>query len=345
MKRKALLQNLALVGGSLLLFFMLGEVGLRIGGYNPMPDVSEVLKEYRNVEPAVNEPDSKYGWVNKPGHYSTIDYGALGPALQKQAPLLMGMEGNARKQLMMSLLLGHRNQSLTIRPDRSRNTTDQVNEGKPGASALIIGGSYTFGLGLPDHSTYPYILNGIWKDLAVRNFASSGYGTYQSLLRMEEEFSKSNPSVVIYGYIYNHELRNVGSYGHIVAMNLLPRSGQTVSVPFVSVTKAGILRRHQPETYPYLARNRISYLLAFIADRIYRIHAYGRDKEKAEVTDQLLRRMKSLAERKDARFMVVILSVPDQLRNQVQNRLSRIPVETVDCDPDDSVEQANLLPM
>ena len=77
---------------------------------------------------------------------------------------------------------------------------------------ILVGGSFTFGSGVPDEQTYAWKLQSAFPNYHGQNFGTGGYGTYQSLLLAEEYFASSQKAgLVIYGYLNHHQHRNVAN--------------------------------------------------------------------------------------------------------------------------------------
>lgn len=78
--------------------------------------------------------------------------------------------------------------------------------------AILVGCSFTQGYGVSDNETYSYLLDEKYPEVRFDNYGTGGYGTMQSLLMTKYVFSNTPvPDLVIYGYIPNHEDRNVAS--------------------------------------------------------------------------------------------------------------------------------------
>ena len=75
---------------------------------------------------------------------------------------------------------------------------------------LIMGCSYTYGFGVDDSLTYPFLLQKNLPDYHVKNLAVPGYGTIQSLLQLENAIEDGRvPETAIINYADFHDDRNV----------------------------------------------------------------------------------------------------------------------------------------
>ncbi len=82
----------------------------------------------------------------------------------------------------------------------------------PTASAgriIFLGGSFTFGEGVEDHQTFPYLLSQRWKDWTVVNSAVMGWGTSHAYLKLTEQMNVlPPPAIFFYVMIPHHVMRN-----------------------------------------------------------------------------------------------------------------------------------------
>ena len=134
---------------------------------------------------------------------------------------------------------------------------------------LCFGGSYTFGEGVDDHDTMPYIL-GTLQSLKVHNYGFHGYGPHQMLSAIQNGRVRCSPRLVIYQAIADHVARAAGyaswdRHGPRYAM----QNGRVVrSGHFDDPQEGGILDKVVKMTEPYLRR---SHSYRFIFGERYRI--------------------------------------------------------------------------
>ena len=75
---------------------------------------------------------------------------------------------------------------------------------------FIYGCSYTYGQGINDQFTYPFLLQKQFQQMEFVNFSRPGYGTLQTLLQLRSSIEQdSKPNVVVVGFADFHEERNV----------------------------------------------------------------------------------------------------------------------------------------
>jgi lysophospholipase L1-like esterase len=84
-------------------------------------------------------------------------------------------------------------------------------ERQPGLRRLLLlGDSYTFGVGVPDEQTFGRLLQDAYlPDWEILNLAVSGYGTDQQLLSFEYEGRRYRPDVVALGFFVRDYSRNL----------------------------------------------------------------------------------------------------------------------------------------
>ncbi len=69
-----------------------------------------------------------------------------------------------------------------------RRITSPAQEEKPDGrdQVVVVGDSLTYGYGLSDEETWPWLLQERLPCSRVLNYGAPGYGTYQCLLMLEE---------------------------------------------------------------------------------------------------------------------------------------------------------------
>ena len=103
---------------------------------------------------------------------------------------------------------------------------------KPGL--WIFGCSYTWGLGVDDEDTFPWIVQRSMPDFQVRNLGGNGYGNLQALLQMRDAVQNHVPLPRVAVLVYNDFdlARNVASPSYLRMMNA---SGQPFERPHAAV--------------------------------------------------------------------------------------------------------------
>jgi len=77
---------------------------------------------------------------------------------------------------------------------------------------LILGDSFAFGYGAPDHEIWPAYLDRLLPGTEVINAGVSGYGQDQMLLFFREEGKKYQPDIVVLGFVSFDMDRNMGDF-------------------------------------------------------------------------------------------------------------------------------------
>lgn len=79
----------------------------------------------------------------------------------------------------------------------------------------VFGCSFTYGWGVNDEQTYPWLLQVALPDYTVKNYGVGGYSTYQNLLQLEDLLdsveTKGLPKLVVLSYSFLHDQRNTAS--------------------------------------------------------------------------------------------------------------------------------------
>ena len=170
-KRTAILKKIAIVLALPLLFLFISEAYLAFKGY--------ALPNPRHLE-AAHFDDEECGWLPVPGQsYSRED---------PQAKTTVGKDFCR----------------LSYPPEQASILAKQRQQ------ALLLGCSYTFGMGVKDEATFGWLLNQKQKRFYFTNGGVIGYSTYQCLKRLEKFFRQgAKPRLVIYAFINDHLMRNV----------------------------------------------------------------------------------------------------------------------------------------
>jgi hypothetical protein len=194
-------------------------------------------------------------------------------------------------------------QPMTFLADGSRATG-----APPGTdtSILIVGCSFSTGYGVRDEETYAARLQQRFPAERVRNFAVSGYGTYQSLLLLRELLEKRGyrPRLVIYPFMGMHPGRNVLTYQFLEGFRAY--GGQRFPPPHVELHN-GQLTAYPPYVVPNWPLEQESAVVSLLHAATLRNAMAGREQYQFEATTMLIEQMKQVAEKAGARFVVATL--------------------------------------
>ena len=271
------------------------ELLLRVAGHAPWKYA--VLDRH---EPTVHEPDPILGWRNKEGVYTMPPYVRGGEATHVT-------------------FLNH-----------GRRATGPHNHGAK-KEVIIVGDSFTQGWAISDAETYSWKLQQRYPSMKVYNYGTGGYGTYQSLLVLEQELPRlESPALVLYGFFSQHEIRNVADDKWLRTLSRYSKRAH-VFLPYATADDDGKLVRHSPERFLVLPLHERSATIAGI-ERLYMwIAAYRRREQRKLVTESLLMEMNKLCEKYGARFVTVILHAEDDISSYYKSRLEKSHIEFIDC--------------
>ena len=251
------------------------------------------------TNPRLHEAEPRLGWVNEPGHYVLPPWVEGGPEVE-----------------------------ITYLPDGSRATGAERGGGRP--RVAFVGCSVTAGYGLSDPDTFAWKIQQKHPELEVVNFGTAGYGTVQSLLRMETVLGDAPPRLVLYGFISKHEPRNVATYTWLRGLQLHSRRGH-VSPPYVSLGKNGALVRHPPEAFSVwpLADRLVSVRIA--GDAWMHLVTWGREANGPEATKRLVLEMNRVARERSTAFAVVFLLAEEGKKDDYARFFEQNDVPWMDC--------------
>ena len=272
------------------------EIFLRIMGHKPFE-----YREYTS-EPTIHEYDPITGWRNKPGRY------------------VVPPDTPSGTELLMTFLPHGRRRSL---PDKI--VTDH--------ELVVVGGSFTQGYALSDHDTYPWKLQEIYPSVEVLNYGTGGYGTYQSLLLLEQELPQLRaPKMVIYGFIGHHEDRNVAPSTWMQYLSRYSRRSH-VYIPYATVDENGVVVRHPPERYVSLPFQDVFAVIPYLGHLYVRAtdDFAGRIHQKRLVTDKILLEMNELSKANGATLVVAILAANSETTSHYISFLKNHEIKVIDC--------------
>jgi hypothetical protein len=287
--------RLAVAGTWLLALLAIAEIGPRWLGRHPWR-----YSEAEQKEPALVEPDPFFGWVNRPGQW-----------------------------VLPPHVAGSSSRLVTNLTDHSR-TTGAAGAAPP-ARDVFVGCSVTNGYGLSDADTFAWKIQQSHSEVRIVNFGTAAYGTYQSLLRMERELDRSPPPrTVVYGFITQHEARNVATYDWLRGLALTSNRGH-VAPPYVTLGPADTLIRHPPEAFSIWPLADRSVVIRMAGDAYMHLVTWGRGQEGPEVTKRLIAAMRDVAERHGTRFVVAFLLAQEGRKEEYVSFFRERHIEYLDC--------------
>ena len=292
--RRSWLFALLTAGIAVALSLAAAELLLRVAGRGPWSPPPP-----RPHEAVLFDPDPVRGWQPRPGRHE-----------------FPGRPGDRRSVVV------------TQAADGSRATAAE-----PVASGpvwVLVGGSFAQGWGLSDEETLAWRLQARWPGRRVRNHAVGGYGSYQSLLTLEELFAGDEPpDQVLYGFAEIHEERNVAAPRWLRSLALTSRSGMA-AVPYVTLEGPRLVR-HPPSAYPAWPARTLSATVTFLQDLAASRAGAARAAAARPATERLLLEMQDVALRHGARLAVVLLDLSPAGRAHYLRFLRLQRLEAVDC--------------
>jgi len=253
------------------------------------------------AQPVIFQPDSVLGWRHKEGEYRFPAFSPLGKAVR-----------------------------MRFEADTSRSTG--AGPGAGSGTIATLGCSFTEGFAVSDHETYAWKLQERFPSLRIRNYGHGGYGTYQSLLLLEQVLSQQPaPRLALYGFFEGHEIRNVATADWLEMLSMMARRHSTISVPYATLREDGGIVRHPPEPYPLWPLRERSAAIAFLQHGYARWAARSRTSQRAAVTERLLLEMKSACKASGTDFAVVFLYMNDENKARYSELLRKHEVAFADC--------------
>ena len=280
---------------SMLFAGLLGEMALRVLGFTPAQNVVK-----HPGEPSVYVPHDSLGWRNKPGKHIFPPYS----------------EGAGEI-------------TITFTEEHARISQPTETVADTAAQVLMVGASFTQGWAVNDDENYPWMLNQMLPELAVKNMGTGGYGTYQSLLVMEEQLKhKRKPACIVYGFFDDHEKRNVASA--IWLRSLLQGSlRKHIEVPYVDMEEGQLVRRPPAGYTKFPFRERLA-IVPLVESLNMKLRTRERNLQRRNITQLLIQEMASLAASQNIPFAVALLATDDGVKEDYVNYLQKKDIPFVD---------------
>ena len=290
--------NLLILFASTLVILLGAELGLRLLGYHPWTYIT-----YDAKEPTTYKDDKKLGWTTKEGYFTIPPYHPEGTPIT-----ITFLKGGLRKTYE-----GQNNQ----------------HDNRP--KAIFVGGSVTQGWAVSDEETFTWKLQSLLPDLEVLNYGVGGYGTYQSLLVLEQVLPQiSNPHFVVYGLIGPHEDRNVAPSSWMRGLSRSQTKGH-IAVPYATLNDREVLSFHAPERYRRWPFDEKSAII-FLAEKAFmRLLTADREGQKRKVTQELLLNMSQLCTQHNVIFIIAMLYGTNEIRNHYKDFSQSQGFNYVDC--------------
>lgn len=226
-------------------------------------------------------PDPHLGWGLKPGHTATNSF--------------------TIPRLKLSL-----DYTVTTDDQGRRITSPEPQTGNTAIS--FYGCSNTFGWGLDDEATFPWLVQADHPEFTIRNYGVSGYSLCQILLRMEQTIAQDRPKVVVLGFSPGLEARSVSDHHYL---RIVGEQGGTPPSCLSVERKNGkrTMKRFPLEGYKHLPLSGKSPLIKLVERSLNRLVYASRAKNAArrKTTEHLLLAMDNLCKKHGAVFHVQYL--------------------------------------
>ncbi|MEF2231606.1 MAG: hypothetical protein V3571_11805 [Pseudodesulfovibrio sp.] len=300
-------------GAAVIFFILWGDVVLRMGetAFRGLRKKDKVMAPLVEKTFSCHRPDPVLGWSPAPG--LTARNGFLIP----------------RKNLRLDY---------TATMDAEGRRITSHGPGGDGPTVSFYGCSNTFGWGLGDEETYPWLVQADRPDLRVLNYGVCGYSLYQMLLRMEATIEADRPAVVVLGFSPGLEARSVSDHHYL---RILSEQGGTPPSCLSVQGKDGkrVLRRFGLEGYRHLPLSGKSPLVKLTERRLNRLLYGGRAKGDArrKTGEHLLLAMENLCHKHGAVFHVQYLVANTGYREFLHRaglNWATGPVDLDTCGPD-----------
>ena len=290
-------KNLLLLVSVTLISLLVAEGGLRLAGYQPWTGM-----EYANRE-RTTQFHPQRGWDLKEGTFHRPPYTS-----QQEDIVYTHLPGGLRRS----------------HPQQDGTLNEQP-------KLVMIGGSYTRGNAITDDQTFSWKLQQTLPELEVLNYGVGGYGTLQSLMKLQQILPTIRQrKLVIYGLIRHHSIRNVSTTGWISTLTKYSRND--LYIPYVKVDENKDLQP-QPLLHfsPFLYRE-YSALIALLEDTwISTRWGKNDDEPMGPVTVALVSEMQELSSKYDADFLVVLLSLNRRAAYTYKKAFARNGVKVLNC--------------
>ena len=302
---------LALVLVSTIVALAFAEGALRVAGYKPWSSVNWMpTRTERTDVPLLTEKHPERGWANKPGKFVYAGYSEEVESI-----------------------------TVTILPDEGRLNTPTAGNFDPAKPAFVfIGGSNTFGHAVSDHETYPWKLQARYPDVPVYNYAVGGYGTFQSLLTLEEKLPDiPGRKIVFYGMLGHHLNRNVVDSSWV---EMFSRPGKGRLPPYGTLAVDGSLQRNPvSDRVPWPLKDKLA--LVNTAEKAWiQVSTRERVADKVPVMEQILQQLRDFSAENDAELVVILLrDLGNWGETQVREYLVANDFQMLDCTPEDYGEE------
>lgn len=179
-----------------------------------------------------------------------------------------------------------------------RVTSHDINAHDNKPSIMILGCSLTFGCGLNNEDTYPWLLQERFEDYSIKNYGVSAYSLYQMSLVLEKNIGIEKPKVVVLGFHNLLEIRNV---------NLLYRRHLLTQFKNPScLVRNGKIKKYAPSGYRKILWADHINLLKILEFNINKVRFVRHENRKMirSTTEYLLLKIRKVCKENNAKLLV-----------------------------------------
>jgi len=255
-------------------------------------------------------PDPDLGWKNRQGRFDLVDP-------QRNSPFRYTNWSQGRRA------------TADLEPAQDSADTPRV---------LFFGDSYVQGYGLSNQQTFAWIVQQKHPDLAISNFGTADYGTYQSYLAIAKYVH--GPCSVFYLFNGFHEGRNVADPDWV---RILKQPPPGLFFPYAEL-QDGALRPQESHGEIVWQVSRWLRTAALAQDYYMRLEAYSRTHNKREVTQALLAKMNDAVLAAGGKFTVILFDMTPDQRRDYRRFVQARGIRFVDCDRPEMNDKRLRLP-
>jgi hypothetical protein len=213
-----------------------------------------------------------------------------------------------------------------------RATSDREGARDPATSpqVLFFGDSYVQGFGLSNQQTFAWLVQKNHPELAISNFGTADYGTYQSYLAIRLAIAKYVRGQCSVFYLFNsfHEGRNVAEPDWIRIVKQPPPG---LFFPYADLSQ-GTLRAQLSPGEMVWPVSRWLRTAALAQDYVERIASYPRAHNKRAITQALLQKMNETVQAAGGKFTVILFDMAPEQRQDYLAFVRSRGIRFIDCD-------------
>jgi hypothetical protein len=203
---------------------------------------------------------------------------------------------------------------------------------------LFFGDSYVQGYGLSNQQTFAWVLQKTHPELAISNFGTADYGTYQSYLAVLKHVR--GPCSVFYLFNSFHEGRNVAEPDWVRIVKQPPTG---LFFPYADLAD-GKLQPQESRGEMVWPVSRWLRTAALAQDYYLRIASYARVRQKREVTEALLAKMNEAVLAAGGTFTVILFDMTPEQRHDYREFVRSRAIRFIDCDHPERTDKRLRLP-